>query len=204
MDCGQTQDCFRQQTTIRDGWMASLTWWTWVWASSGSWWWTGKPGVLQSMGSQRVGNDRATELNWDLKWSLLFWSFIFRPTAFQKEWAAFMGAWCPLPVFRNCFVEVALSIQMIFWWICGGKSGLPVLFLQYVGQEATVRNGHGTTAWFQIGKGVWQDCLLSPCLFNLYASTSCEALGWMKQKLESRLPGEISITSDTQMTPPLW
>ena len=47
-----------------DGWMASLTQRTWVWASSGSWWWTGKPGVLQSMGSQRVGHDWATELNW--------------------------------------------------------------------------------------------------------------------------------------------
>ena len=46
-----------------DGWMASLTRCTWVWASSGSWWWTGKPGVLQSMGSQRVGHNWATELN---------------------------------------------------------------------------------------------------------------------------------------------
>ena len=46
------------------GWMASLTQWTWVWTSSGSWWRTGKPGVLQSMGSQRVGYDWATELNW--------------------------------------------------------------------------------------------------------------------------------------------
>ena len=45
-----------------DGWMASLTWWTWVWASSGNWWWTGKPGVLQSMESQRVGHNWATEL----------------------------------------------------------------------------------------------------------------------------------------------
>ena len=45
-----------------DGWMASLTWWTWVWASCESWWWTGKPGMLQSMGSQRVGHDWATEL----------------------------------------------------------------------------------------------------------------------------------------------
>ena len=44
-----------------DGWMASLTRWTWVWASSGRWWWTGKPGVLQSTGSQRVGHDWATE-----------------------------------------------------------------------------------------------------------------------------------------------
>ena len=47
-----------------DGWMASTTWWTWVWASSGSWW-TGKPGMLQSVGSQRVRHDWATELNWE-------------------------------------------------------------------------------------------------------------------------------------------
>ena len=50
---------------MRDGWMASPTWWTWVWASSGSWWWTGKPGVLWSMGLQRVRHDCATELNWN-------------------------------------------------------------------------------------------------------------------------------------------
>ena len=47
-----------------DGWIASLTLWTWVWVSSGSWWWTGKPGMLQSMGSQRVGQNWMTELNW--------------------------------------------------------------------------------------------------------------------------------------------
>ena len=49
-----------------DGWMASLTWWTWVWVNSTSWWWTGRPGVLWFMGSQRVGHDWATELNWIL------------------------------------------------------------------------------------------------------------------------------------------
>ena len=49
-----------------DHWMVSRTWWTWVWVSSGSWWWTGKPGVLQSMRSQRVRHDWATELNWTL------------------------------------------------------------------------------------------------------------------------------------------
>ena len=49
-----------------DGWMASLTWWAWIWASSGSWWWTGKPGVLQSsMGLYRVGHDWMTELKWE-------------------------------------------------------------------------------------------------------------------------------------------
>jgi len=47
-----------------DGWMASPTQWTWVWVDSGSWWWTGRPGVLQFMGSQRVGQNWATELNW--------------------------------------------------------------------------------------------------------------------------------------------
>ena len=52
-----------------DGWMASPTWWTWVWVSSGSWWWTGKPGTLQSMRSQRVGHGWTTELNW---WQLYF------------------------------------------------------------------------------------------------------------------------------------
>ena len=47
-----------------DGWMASPTQWTWLWVDSGSWWWTGRPGVLWFMGSQRVGHDWATELNW--------------------------------------------------------------------------------------------------------------------------------------------
>ena len=57
-----------------DGWMASLTWWTWVWVNSRSWWWTGRPGVLQFMGSQRVGHDWANELNWtELNWILQLW-----------------------------------------------------------------------------------------------------------------------------------
>ena len=62
----------------------------------------------------------------------------------------------------------------------------------YAGQEATVRTRYGTTDRFKIGKGVRQGCILSPCLFNLYV----EMLGSMKPKLESRLPGEISTTSD--------
>ena len=58
----------------------------------------------------------------------------------------------------------------------------------------------GTTDWFKIEKRLCQGCVLSPCLFNMQ-STSCEMLGWMKPKLESRFLGEISITSDTQMIP---
>ena len=66
----------------------------------------------------------------------------------------------------------------------------------YADQEATVRIGHGTTDWFQIGKGVCQGCILSPVYLTYMQSTSCEMLGWMTHKLESRLPGEISTTSD--------
>ena len=74
----------------------------------------------------------------------------------------------------------------------------------YAGQEATVRTGHGTTDWFQIGKGVRQGCILLPCLFNLYAEYIMRNPGLEEAKLESRLPGEISVTSDMQMTLLLW
>ena len=73
----------------------------------------------------------------------------------------------------------------------------------YAGQEATVRTGHGTTDWFQIGKGLSQDCILLPAYLTYMQSTSCDVLGWMKHKLELRLLEEISITSHKQVTPPL-
>ena len=68
-----------------DGWMAKPTRWTWVWARSGSWWWTGKPGVLRSMGSQRAGHDWATELNW----TELIYVCVDRHT-----WGLFCGCLC--------------------------------------------------------------------------------------------------------------
>ena len=69
-----------------DGWMASPTQWTWVWVNSGSWWWTGRPGVLRFMGSQRVGHDWATELNWtDVKSVSIFQICISMPkSSFHK------------------------------------------------------------------------------------------------------------------------
>ena len=73
----------------------------------------------------------------------------------------------------------------------------------YAGQEATVRTEHGTIDWFQIRKRVCQGCILLLCLIYKQI-TSYEMLGWMKHKLESRLLGEISITSDIQMTWPWW
>ena len=72
------------------------------------------------------------------------------------------------------------------------------------GQEATVRTGHGTTDWFQIGKGVRQGCILSPCLFNFYAEYIMRNAGLEETQAGIKLPGEISITSDMQMTRPLW
>ena len=68
----------------------------------------------------------------------------------------------------------------------------------YAGQEATVRTGHGTTDWFQIGKGVHQSVYCHPAYLTYMQSTLCEMPGWMKQKVESRLPGELSTTSDMQ------
>ena len=66
-----------------------------------------------------------------------------------------------------------------------------LLRLQHAGQEATVRTGHGTTDWFQLGKGVCQGCILLPCLFNFCAEYIMRNVDWMKLNLESRLPGEI-------------
>ena len=74
------------------GWRGSPIQWTWVWASSGSWWWTGKPGVLQSMGSQRVGHDWATELNCLKVWPLDFsWMRLKLDFAWNRSLA-----WLPL------------------------------------------------------------------------------------------------------------
>ena len=109
-----------------------------------------------------------------------------------------------------CFIDYAKAFNCVdhhkLWKI--QEMGIPdhltcLLRNLYASQEATVRTGHGTTDWFQIGKGVHQGYTLSPCLFNLYAEHIMRNVGWMKHKLESRLLGEISITSDMQMTPPL-
>ena len=74
----------------------------------------------------------------------------------------------------------------------------------YAGQEARVRTVHGKTDWFQIGKEYVKAVYGHPAYLNYMQSTSNEMLGWMKHKLESKLQGEISITSDMLMTPPLW
>ena len=111
-----------------------------------------------------------------------------------------------------CFIEYAKAFDCVHQnklWKILQEMGIPDHLIYLLGnlnsgQEAIVRTRHGKTDWFQIGKGVCQGCILSPCLFKLYAEYIMRMLGWMKHKLESRFPGEISITSDMQMTPPLW
>ena len=102
-----------------------------------------------------------------------------------------------------CFIDYAKAFDCVdhskLWKILKEMGITCLLRNLYAGQEATVRTGHGTTDWFQIGKGVCQGCILSCCLFSLYAEYIIQNAG-----LDSRLSGEISITSDMQMTPPLW
>ena len=74
----------------------------------------------------------------------------------------------------------------------------------YAGQKTTVRTRHGKMDWFQIGKGVHQGCVLSSCLFNLYAEHIMQNARLDETQAGIKIAGEISITSDIQMTQPLW
>ena len=110
-----------------------------------------------------------------------------------------------------CFISYTKAFVWIMTnWKILKEMGIPehltcLLRNLYASQEATIRTRHGTTDWFQIEKGVRQGCLLSPCLFNLlYAEYIMRNAGLEETQLESRLLGEISITTDMQMIPPLW
>ena len=111
-----------------------------------------------------------------------------------------------------CFIDYAKAFDYVdhnkLWKILK-EMGIPdrltcLLRSLCAGQEATVRTGHGTTDWFQIGKGVHQGCILSPCLFNLYTEYIMQNAGLEEAQAGIKIVGEISITSDMQMTPPLW
>ena len=112
-----------------------------------------------------------------------------------------------------CFIDYAKAFDCVdhnkLWKILK-EMGIPdhltcLLRNPYEGQEARIRTGHGTTDWLQIGKGVRQGCILSPCLLNLYAEYIMGNAGLDEAQAGIKIAGrEISITSDMQMTPPLW
>ena len=111
-----------------------------------------------------------------------------------------------------CFIDYAKAFDCVdhnkLWKILK-EMGIPdhltcLLRNLHAGQEATVRTEHRTADWFQIRVGVRQGCILSPCLFQLCAEYIMQNTRLDEDKLESRLPGEISITSDTHTPPPLW
>ena len=110
-----------------------------------------------------------------------------------------------------CFIDDANAFDCVdhnkLWKILK-EMGIPdhltcLLRNLYAAQEATVRTGHGTTDWFQIGR-VRQGCILSPCLFNFYAEYIMRNAGLEEAQAGIKFLGEISITSDMQMTLPLW
>ena len=109
-----------------------------------------------------------------------------------------------------CFIDYAKSIDCMDHnklWKIHKEMGIPdhltcLLRNLYVGQEATVRTRHGTTDWFKLGKEYNKAVYCHPAYLTCMQSTSCEMIDWVNQKLESRLPGEISTTSDMQMITP--
>ena len=102
-----------------------------------------------------------------------------------------------------------LTVWVTINWKIPKEMGIPdhltcLLRNLYAGQEATVRTGHGTKDWFQIGKGIRQGCMLSPCLFNLYAEYIMQNAGLDEAQAGIKIAGGISVISDMQMIPLLW
>ena len=110
---------------------------------------------------------------------------------------------------RKTSVSALLTMWITINWKILKEMGIPehltcLLRNLYAGQEATVRNGHRTTDWFQIGKGVCQGCILSPCLFNLHAEYIMRNVGLEEAQAGIKIAGRSINTSDMQMTPLLW
>ena len=139
--------------------MASLTQWTWVWVSSGSWWWPGKPGVLQSMGLQRVGHNWATELNWSEIQKGFIFSFciqmyplkhfpggstVWNSPAVQETWIQSQGQEDPLEK------EMATHSNILAWRISRTEEpdGLQSIGLQRVGHN-----------WSNLAHREWSVCV---------------------------------------------
>ena len=118
-----------------------------------------------------------------------------------------------LQILQSCSALLTMPKPLTVWittiWKILKEMGRPdhltcLLRNLYAGQEATVRTRHGTTDWFQIGKGERQGCMLSPCLFNLYAEYIMGNAGLDEAQAGIKIAGRKSITSYMQMIPPSW
>ena len=164
-----------------DGWMASPTWWTWVWVNSGSWWWTGRPGMLQFIGSQRVRHDWATELNrTELNWCcyyhflscvyFLYLSF-FSPLCFLPKEVplAFVVklVWCQILLTLACLESLLFLHQIwrrgflgrVFLVMGSSLSSLAILFWPV--------NYCWEISWYLMGFSVYVICLFSLVAINI-------------------------------------
>ena len=149
----------------------------------------GKPCGLPSIGSHRVRHD---------------WSNLAAAAASSREFQKnTISALLTMPKPLTVWIIINCRKFLKRWEYQITKSD-HLLRNLYAGQEATVGTGHGKTDWLQIGKEYIKAVYCHPAHLTYMQSTSWEKLGWVKHKLESRLLGEISITSDMQMTPSLW
>ena len=125
---GKIEGRWRRGDRIWNGWKASQTEWTWVWVNSGSWQWTGRPGVLQSMGSQRIGHDWATELNWtEVKW--------------EKN--------------NNKNQQMRHSLKSLYRWLFNQLCSIPTMeslqLLKRMGQAPCANSGRTVFTWHTSG-----------------------------------------------------
>ena len=173
-DWGQEEKGMTEDEMADSLWMASLTRWTWVLVNSGSWWWTGRPGVVQFMGSQRVGHDWVTELNWTASLTTLkpvtVW-IITNCGKFLRRWdyqTNLPASW-----------ETCMQVK---------KQQLELDMEQQTGSK--------------LGKKYIKAVYCHPAYLTYIQSTSGETQVLTNHKLESKLSGEISTASDMQLIPP--
>ena len=186
----------RRRGWQRMRWLDGITDSVEVSLNSGSWWWTGRPGVLRFMGSQRVGHDWATELNWYLQTSVGSWKKQENST--KTSTSALLTMPKPLTAWitTNCGKFFKRWEYQTTW---------PASWETYMQDkkqqlELDMEQQTGSKLEKEYVKAVY----CHSAYLTYMQSTSCEMLGWMKHKLESWLLGEISMTSDMQMTPSLW
>ena len=169
-----------------DGWMASPTRWTWVWVNSGSWWWTGRPGVLQFMGSQRVGHDWVTELNWTEYWNAFTFSPVDGYLGFRffqfvllllLYFSMFLLKHCAKQCLLDIYLEAELLGQMIYMYCTP---------LQYSCLENPMDGG----AWWAAPHGVSKSrTRLSNFTFTSYFHALEKEMATHSSVLAWRIPG---------------